>query len=102
MHEVGHTLGLRHNFKGSTMLKNEQLHDLAITRKNGLVGSVMDYNPVNLAPKGVKQGDFFTSTIGPYDYWAIEYAYKPISGNDHEELQKIALRSPTRIGLWNR
>ena len=27
MHEVGHTLGLRHNFKGSTMLKNEQLHD---------------------------------------------------------------------------
>ncbi len=92
MHEVGHTLGLRHNFKGSTMLKNEQLHDLAVTRKNGLVGSVMDYNPVNLAPKGVKQGDFFTNTIGPYDYWAIEYAYKPISGDENEELHKIASR----------
>ena len=93
MHEVGHTLGLRHNFKASTMLKNEQLHDLDITRKNGLVGSVMDYNPVNLAPKGIKQGDFFTSTIGPYDYWAIEYAYKPISGNEQEELHKIGSRA---------
>ena len=40
----------------------------------------MDYKPVNIAPKGKKQGDFFTTTIGPYDYWAIEYAYKPLSG----------------------
>jgi hypothetical protein len=96
MHEVGHTLGLRHNFKASTMLKNDQLHDLNVTRKQGLVGSVMDYNPVNLAPKGVKQGDFFTSTIGPYDYWAIEYAYKPLTGGaDGElaELKKIASRA---------
>src|SRR5262249_36778107 len=60
MHEVGHTLGLRHNFKASTMLPNSQLHDTKITREKGLTGSVMDYNPVNLAPKGVKQGDFFT------------------------------------------
>ncbi len=93
MHEVGHTLGLRHNFKASTMLKNDQLHDLNITRKQGLVGSVMDYNPVNLAPRGVKQGDYFTSTIGPYDYWAIEYGYKPLSGGtdgEVEELKKIA------------
>jgi hypothetical protein len=96
MHEVGHTLGLRHNFKASTMLKNEQLHDTTITRKQGLVGSVMDYAPVNLAPKGVKQGDYFTTTIGPYDYWAIEYAYKPLSGGtegEAEELQKIGSRS---------
>jgi hypothetical protein len=96
MHEVGHTLGLRHNFKGSTMLKNDQLHNLDITRKQGLVGSVMDYNPVNLAPKGTKQGDFFTSTIGPYDYWAIEYGYKPLGGGTEGEkgdLAKIASRS---------
>jgi len=95
MHEVGHTLGLRHNFKGSTMLKHEQLHDTAVTRKSGLVASVMDYNPVNLAPKGVKQGDFFTTTIGPYDYWAIEYAYKPLTGGtegEQVELKKIAGR----------
>jgi hypothetical protein len=93
MHEVGHTLGLRHNFKASTMLPNDQLHNTKITREKGLVGSVMDYSPVNLAPKGVKQGDYFTTTIGPYDYWAIEYAYKPLSGGtegEFAELQKIA------------
>ncbi len=38
MHEVGHTLGLRHNFKASTMLDNEDLHNTAITRKQGPVG----------------------------------------------------------------
>jgi hypothetical protein len=95
MHEVGHTLGLRHNFKASSMLKNEQLHDTAVTRKLGLVGSVMDYSPVNLAPKGVKQGDYFTTTIGPYDYWAIEYGYKPLGGGTEgevAELKKIASR----------
>ncbi|MBV9123095.1 MAG: zinc-dependent metalloprotease, partial [Planctomycetes bacterium] len=96
MHEVGHTLGLRHNFKGSTMLKNDQLNDTNITHQKGLVGSVMDYCPVNLAPKGVKQGDYFTTTLGPYDYWAIEYAYKPLSGGTEgelPELEKIAARS---------
>jgi hypothetical protein len=98
MHEVGHTLGLRHNFKSSTFLKNEQLHDTAITRNRGLIGSVMDYAPVNLAPKGVKQGDFFTTTIGPYDYWAIEYGYRPLGGGtegEREELNKIACRGAT-------
>ncbi len=97
MHEVGHTLGLRHNFKASTMLKNEQLHDTSITRKQGMAGSVMDYLPLNLAPKGVKQGDYFSTTIGPYDYWAIAYAYKPLSGGTEgelEELKKIAKDSP--------
>jgi hypothetical protein len=90
MHEVGHTLGLRHNFKSSTMLKNEQLHDTSITRKQGLLGSVMDYAPVNLAPRGVKQGDYFTTTLGPYDYRVIEYAYKPLSGGTEGELEKLS------------
>ena len=59
-----------------------------------MVGSVMDYNPINIAPKGKKQGDYTTTTIGPYDYWAIEYAYKPIDGDEAAELKKIAARSP--------
>jgi hypothetical protein len=95
MHEVGHTLGLRHNFKASTMLKSEELHNTQITRTRGLVGSVMDYNPVNLAPKGVAQGDYFTTTIGPYDYWAIAYGYKPLAGGtegEFQELKKTAAR----------
>ena len=92
MHEVGHSLGLRHNFKASTMLSGDQLHDTAITRVKGLCGSVMDYMPINVAPKGQKQGDYFTTTIGPYDYWAIEYAYKPIEGNEEAELKKNNIR----------
>jgi hypothetical protein len=94
MHEVGHSLGLRHNFRASTMLPNDQLHDTSITRVKGLSGSVMDYNPINIAPRGQKQGDFASTTIGPYDYWAIEYAYKPIDGDEAAELKKIAALSP--------
>ena len=70
------------------------VNNTEITRKQGLSGSVMDYNPVNLAPKGVKQGDYFSTTIGPYDYGAIEYAYKPVDGDEAAELKKIGARSP--------
>ena len=94
MHEVGHSLGLRHNFKASTMLSADQLHDTAITRVKGLVGSVMDYAPINVAPKGRPQGDYFSTTLGPYDYWAIEYAYKAAEGDEAAELKKIASRAP--------
>jgi hypothetical protein len=76
------------------MLTEEQLNDTAITRSKGLVGSVMDYSPINIAPKGKKQGDYYSTTIGPYDYWAIEYAYKPIAGDEAAELKKIATRAP--------
>ena len=94
MHEVGHSLGLRHNFKASTMLTADQLNDTSVTQTKGLSGSVMDYNPVNIAPRGTKQGDFYSATIGPYDYWAIEYGYKHIDGNEEAELKKIASRAP--------
>lgn len=93
MHEVGHSLGLRHNFKSSTMLTADQLNDTTVTREKGLGGSVMDYNPVNIAPRGKKQGDYYSTTLGPYDYWAIEYGYKPIDGDEAGELKKIAARA---------
>ena len=93
MHEVGHSMGLRHNFKASTMLSADQLNNTEITHAKGLTGSVMDYLPVNIAPKGVKQGDYYTTTLGPYDYWAIEFAYKPIFGDEAGELQKLASRA---------
>ena len=94
MHEVGHSLGLRHNFKASAMLRPDQVNDVAITRLKGLTSSVMDYTPINVAPRGQKQGDYCSSTIGPYDYWAIEYAYSTTMGNEEEALKKIAARSP--------
>ncbi|HEY9644855.1 MAG TPA: zinc-dependent metalloprotease, partial [Chroococcidiopsis sp.] len=96
-HEVGHTLGLRHNFRGSTMLNPADLNDPAITQSRGLTGSVMDYLPVNLAPQGSAQGDYFPTVVGPYDRWAIEYGYKPIAASsprgELRSLDAIAERS---------
>ena len=96
-HEVGHTLGLRHNFRASTIHRLEQAQDAAFTAKEGLTGSVMDYIPTNISAPGQKQGQYHQTTLGPYDYWAIEYAYKPIAANtpDEElpELAKIASRA---------
>jgi Met-zincin/Domain of unknown function (DUF5117)/Domain of unknown function (DUF5118) len=93
-HEVGHTLGLQHNFRASTIYTQKQLEDSAFTHANGIGGSVMDYNAINLALQSEQQGDYVMPTIGPYDYWAIEYAYKPIEPEKEKaELAKIAARS---------
>ncbi|MEQ1516860.1 MAG: zinc-dependent metalloprotease, partial [Usitatibacteraceae bacterium] len=93
-HEVGHTLGLTHNFRASTIYTLEQMEEAAFTKQNGLAGSVMEYNALNIAPNGKKQGQYVMTTIGPYDHWAIEYSYKPIDpAKEREELLKIASRS---------
>jgi hypothetical protein len=97
MHEVGHTLGLRHNFKASAMYSLKDANDVEKTRETGLTASVMDYIPVNMMPEGEKQGDYFSTTIGPYDVWAITYGYTPVKGGSPEAeeaaLKKIASRS---------
>ena len=97
MHEVGHTLGLAHNFKASTLYSLAELNDPAKTAFTGIGASVMDYNPVNLVPEGMTQGDYFSTTTGPYDTWAIEYGYKQLKGGspdaEQPELVKIAARS---------
>ena len=94
MHEVGHTLGLRHNFRASTVYSVKQLDDPVFTAANGIAGSVMEYNAVNIALKGEKQGAYGMKTLGPYDYWAIEYGYKEIAPDqENKELKRIAARS---------
>jgi len=94
MHEVGHTLGLRHNFRASTIYSDIQLSDASFTREHGIAGSVMEYMPWNLALKGERQGEYQMSTLGPYDYWAIEYAYRDIPADQEvAELGSIASRS---------
>jgi hypothetical protein len=75
LHEAGHNLGLRHNFASSALFSPAQLRDRAFTRAHGVSASVMDYNPVNLSPRGEPQGELFQTHLGPYDYWAIEYGY---------------------------
>lgn len=91
MHEVGHTLGLRHNFKGSTAFTAEQLQDAEFTKANGMGTSIMDYYPFNIAAPGEKQGEFIMSTLGAYDYLAIQYAYSQIEpAREKDALEAIA------------
>ncbi|MCB0277736.1 MAG: zinc-dependent metalloprotease [Calditrichaeota bacterium] len=97
VHEVGHTLGLRHNFKSSAVFSQAELDKAAFADQNGLAGSVMDYTAVNVGEPGGAQGRYFQTTLGAYDYWAIEYAYKPYdpSGKESESamLARISQRA---------
>ncbi len=96
MHEVGHTLGLRHNFRASRWRTAEQLRDPVLTQAQGNSASVMDYLPINLPEPGQRAGAPFQTTLGPYDYWAIEYGYKPLPADPAEAqaaLRAIAQRS---------
>lgn len=77
LHEVGHTLGLNHNMKASQMLSPQEINDRSITARKGVMGSIMDYEVVNLAKKGQVQGDYFSTRPGPYDVWAIQFGYTP-------------------------
>ncbi|NJN20795.1 MAG: DUF5117 domain-containing protein [Leptolyngbya sp. RL_3_1] len=91
-HEVGHILGLRHNFAGSRSLDPAVLNTPAVTQSQGLVSSVMDYFPPNIAAPGEYQGEFFPSRVGAYDRWAVEYGYSetPPSLGDSQERQTLA------------
>jgi hypothetical protein len=94
MHEMGHTMGLNHNMKASQMLSPSEVHNKEITRKLGLQGSVMDYPAINVAADRKKQGDYYTTKVGPYDIWAIEFGYTPFSKSEESEgLKKILNRS---------
>jgi len=95
-HETGHALGLRHNFVASTFLDALSLGDAQTVAAVGVSASVMDYVPFNVFALSHPGVDFFSATIGPYDYWAIEYGYKPIAAETPEEelpeLRRIAAR----------
>ncbi len=77
LHEMGHTMGLMHNMKSSQMLSPAELKDTSVTHKYGVLGSVMDYSTVNLSLDRSKQGDYYSTKVGPYDIWAIQYGYTP-------------------------
>jgi hypothetical protein len=94
MHEVGHTIGLRHNFRASTVYDLKQIQDPNFTKMNGIAASVMDYNPYNISAKGEKQGEYVMSTIGAYDYWAIECGYKQFApGQEAQGLAQILAKA---------
>ena len=93
-HEVGHTLGLQHNFKASSSYSIAQLRDPKFTDVYGTEASIMDYGRFNyIAQPG--DGAGLIPKIGPYDSFAIEWGYKPIAGSADQqkaELDRIAAR----------
>ena len=94
LHEVGHTLGLNHNFKSSYLHDNSRVHNKGITQEMGLTGSVMEYPGVNIAPPEIEQGEYYTTTPGPYDKWAIEFGYStPLDNIELEESRISAILS---------
>lgn len=97
VHEVGHTLGLRHNFISSITVTRQQLRDKAFGESRGISNSVMDYNPFNLPLQGEPKGEFNMKGLGAYDHFAIEYGYKPLdpkldARSETAELDRIASR----------
>ncbi len=94
MHEVGHTLGLRHNFKASTWRSVDDIV-AANDEERALTGSVMDYNPSEFASSKEEQGSFVTRTLGPYDFWAIEYGYRPFMAGGEVKSEKDMLATIT-------
>ena len=95
-HEVGHTIGMRHNFKSTSFYPVENYRSKEFTENFGLEASIMDYGRFNYI---AQPGDeaLLIPIIGPYDYFAIEWAYKEFSGtinpeDDVPNLNKIAER----------
>jgi len=77
LHEIGHTLGLNHNFRSSHLHNLEDIYDKEKTYPIGLYGSVMDYPAVPFAQLDEEQSQYYTTRPGPYDNWAIEFGYRP-------------------------
>ena len=91
-HEIGHTLGLRHNMGSSSTVPVEKLRDKAFVEAHGHTPSIMDYARFNYVAQpedGITEAGLFPR-IGDYDRWAIEWGYKGIyDTKDEQEDKKI-------------
>jgi hypothetical protein len=81
MHEAGHALGLRHNFRASTLCPSDKLGDPSWLKQSPSIASVMDYPAINL-PSGsgsefLPDFPYYPLSIGPSDLLSIAYAYSP-------------------------
>ncbi|KAL1499290.1 hypothetical protein AB1Y20_011499 [Prymnesium parvum] len=103
MHEVGHTLGLRHNFRASTAYSYAQLSNRSFTRTRALASSVMDYIGAFVPSNRSMQGQYYSSSVGEYDKWAIQYGYTPVegevAGEQPAELAALAARGAASAAL---
>ncbi|MEJ2720329.1 MAG: zinc-dependent metalloprotease, partial [bacterium] len=91
-HEVGHTLGLRHNFKSSTATPFDKLNDRYTVSEIGLTGSIMDYPSPNVSRDRSRQGYYYSPSVGTWDEWAVEWGYTEVPGDMTPEREQTALR----------
>jgi hypothetical protein len=89
-HEVGHTLGLRHNMGSSSKTPVAKLRDKAWVEANGHTASIMDYARFNYVaqPEDNISKSGLYPRIGDYDQWAMQWGYGYIAGNNEEEVKK--------------
>lgn len=107
-HEVGHTLGLRHNFGSSSTVPVDSLRSRAFVVAHGHTPSIMDYARFNYVaqPEDSIPREGIFPRIGDYDCWAIEWGYKPMwnaydDKSDHWELEKLTYeRLKNNRRLW--
>lgn len=92
-HEVGHCLGLRHNFIAQTYYNIDQIKDEEFVKKNGLSSSIMSYDGLNVFALRKKKGILCQTKPGLYDYSAIDYGYKPLDTisveSEKPQLEKV-------------
>jgi len=91
MHEVGHTLGLSHNMRGSHLYSPEELTNPELIAGKSINTSVMEYPALNVSLDKSKQAQFSDIAAGPYDDWVVEFGYKP--NLSKQEREKILSRS---------
>ena len=92
-HEVGHTLGLRHNFGSSHATPVEKLRDKAFIAQNGHTASIMDYARFNYVAQPEDGITDLFPRIGTYDIWAVEWGYKPIYDTKDATADKLVLNT---------
>ena len=106
-HEVGHTLGLRHNFGSSSTVPVDSLRDKAWVEAHGHTPSIMDYARFNYVAQpedGISHVGIFPR-INDYDKWAIQWGYTPMldakdEDEDHRMLEPMTLRAQQNKRLW--
>lgn len=94
-HEVGHTLGLKHNFLASSTIPTDSLRSKQYIKENGFCPSIMDYARFNYVaqPEDLMDMEDLLPRIGIYDKWAIDWGYRWLPDFGTEEAENIFLRN---------
>jgi hypothetical protein len=92
-HEVGHTLGLQHNMKASSMYPADKVRDPQWVKTMSHTPTLMDYSRFNYVaqPEDKIPVEDLIPKVGPYDVWAIGWGYKPIPGARSADEEKKTL-----------